>query len=126
MIAVDTSALMAVLLNEPQGAPCFEVLLAEPELRMSAATLAEALIVAGRNRIAEEMTRMIDALNVEIVPVTAASARRAADAYNRWGKGVHPAGLNYGDCFSYEAAKSLGCKLLFIGDDFTRTDVEPA
>ena len=51
------------------------------------------------------------------------SARRISEAYARWGKGVHPAGLNYGDCFAYEVASERGCPLLFVGDDFSRTDL---
>jgi ribonuclease VapC len=70
------------------------------------------------------MKRLIDGMDFDIVPLTPAAARRAAEAYERWGKGVHPARLNYGDCFSYEIAKSLGCGLLFVGNDFDKTDVE--
>lgn len=55
---------------------------------------------------------------------TPATARRIAEAYRRWGRGVHPAGLNLGDCFAYEVAKEHGCRLLYIGDGFSKTDVE--
>jgi ribonuclease VapC len=55
-----------------------------------------------------------------------AAARRIAQAYARWGKGAHPAALNFGDCFSYEVAKEHGCRLLFVSDDFSRTDIESA
>ena len=65
-------------------------------------------------------------LGFEIVPVTEASARSAAAAYDRWGKGIHPAALNFGDCFSYALAKSRGEALLFKGQDFSRTDVKSA
>jgi ribonuclease VapC len=58
--------------------------------------------------------------------MTAASARRIAEAYARWGKGVHPAGLNFGDCFACELAKEHSCPLLFVGDDFAKTDVKRA
>jgi ribonuclease VapC len=61
---------------------------------------------------------------MEIAPVTAASAKRVADAYSTWGKGVHPASLNFGDCFAYALAKDRNCRLLFVGEDFARTDVE--
>lgn len=123
MIAVDTSALMAILLDEAQADACAAVLEAEGEVLVSAATVAEALIVAGRRNLGEEMTRLIEGLGLEIVSVTAASARRVAQAYGRWGKGVHPAGLNLGDCFAYEVASEHGCRLLFVGGDFARTDI---
>lgn len=64
------------------------------------------------------MTRLIDGLGFEIV------ARRIAQTYKRWGKGFNPAGLNFGDCFAYEVAKEHGCRLLFVGEDFSKTDVE--
>lgn len=67
--------------------------------------------------------RLLDGLGFEIVPVTPAAARRVARAYASWGKGVHPAALNFGDCFAYEVAKAQGCRLLYVGEDFRRTDV---
>ena len=124
MIAVDTSALMAVLLGEPQADYCSAVLEAEPEVLISAGTVAEALIVAERRNVAEEMARLITGLGFEVVPVSRASAERAAGAYNRWGKGVHPAGLNFGDCFAYEVTEVHSCRLLHVGDDFSKTDLQ--
>jgi ribonuclease VapC len=88
--------------------------------------VAEALIVAARRNVAEEVSRLIDGLGLEIVSVTPASARRIAAAYGRWGRGAHPAGLNFGDCFSYEVAKEHSCRLLYVGNDFSRTDLESA
>ena len=126
MIAVDASALMAIVLDEPAADACADALARATALVISAATVAEALIVAaGRNRT-EEMTRLIDNLGVEVVTVTDAFARNVADAYRRWGKGVHPARLNFGDCFAYEVAKQHACPLLFVGDDFAKTDVQSA
>ena len=61
--------------------------------------------------------------NAEIVSVTPASARRIAEAYEAWGKGVHPAALNFGDCFAYALAKEQGCPLLYVGGDFAKTDI---
>ena len=124
MIAVDTSALMAIILDEPQAASCIAALEAEAEILVSAGTVAEALIVSGRRNVGGEMTSLIDGLGFEIVPITPAAARRIAEAYGRWGRGVHPAGLNLGDCFAYEVAKEHGCRLLYIGEDFSQTDVE--
>jgi ribonuclease VapC len=60
---------------------------------------------------------------LDIVSVTPASARRIAVAYGQWGRGAHPAGLNFGDCFSYELAKEHPCPLLYVGDDFSKTDL---
>jgi ribonuclease VapC len=126
MIAVDTSALMAIVLGEAQADACVAALEAEDRLLISAGTVAEALIVAGRRNVGQEMERLIDGLGFEVVTVTAASARRVAEAYASWGKGLHPAALNFGDCFAYEAAKIHGCRLLYVGQDFTRTDVQSA
>lgn len=126
MIVVDTSALMAILLDEPEAAACSAGLEAEAEVLVSAVTVAEALIVASRRNLGEEMERLITGLGLVVVDVTAASARRVARAYDRWGKGVHPAGLNLGDCFAYEVASEHRCQLLFVGGDFTRTDIVSA
>jgi ribonuclease VapC len=126
MIAVDTSALMAIVLNDPEADACAAVLEYEDHLLISAGTVAELLIVAGRRHVGEEIDRLIEGLGFEIVSVTPASARRIAKAYETWGKGVHPAALNFGDCFAYEVAKEHGCRLLYVGEDFARTDVEGA
>ncbi len=120
------SALMAVILGEPESDACIAVLEKASDIVLSAGTVAEALIVADRRGVAIEMERLIGDLGFEIAPVTAATARRVADAYARWGKGVHPAGLNFGDCFSYAEARARSCPLLFVGEDFARTDIEDA
>lgn len=124
MIAIDTSALMAIVLGEIEADGCMAVLETETEVVISAGTVAEALIVAARRNVAREMTELIDGLGFDVVAVTPASARRIADAYGRWGKGVHVAGLNFGDCFSYEVAKTHACRLLFVGKDFSKTDLD--
>jgi ribonuclease VapC len=124
MIAVDTSALMAIVLNDPEADACIAAIESEDDLLISAGTVAEVLIVSARRNVGEELARLIDGLGFEIVTVTAASARRIAQAYARWGKGANSAALNFGDCFAYEVAKEHGCRLLYIGDDFSRTDVE--
>jgi ribonuclease VapC len=126
MIAVDTSALMAVLLEEKRGAACRKALESTDQLLMSATTLAEALVVAGGRGVQAKMRRLIDELPFEIETVTAASAVRVADAYTQWGRGLHPAGLNFGDCFAYALAKERSCPLLFVGDDFSKTDLRSA
>ena len=122
-MAVDTSALMAIVLNEASADSCVSALEADGNLLISAGTVAEALIVAARRNVGEEMERLIDGLGFEIVSVTPASARRIAQAYKSWGKGVHPAALNFGDCFAYEVAREHRCPLLYVGEGFARTDV---
>ena len=124
MIAVDTSALMAIVLGEAEADACIKVLEVETEVLVSAGTVAEALIVAAQRNVGEQMTSLIDGLGFEIVTVTPVSARRIAQAYERWGKGLNPAGLNFGDCFAYEVAKEHSRPLLFVGQDFSKTDVE--
>lgn len=123
MIAVDTSALMAIVLNEPEADVLAAVLEAEERLLISAGTMAEALIVGERRNVGEEVAQLIDGLGFEIINVTPASAQRIANAYATWGKGVHPASLNFGDCFAYELAKEYECPLLYVGEDFSQTDV---
>ncbi len=126
MIVIDTSALMAVLFDEPEAARCIKAMAEESSLAISAGTLAEAMVVAGRHGARAALDRLIARLRPEVVPVTVADARLVGDAYDRWGKGVHPAGLNFGDCFAYVLAKHRSSLLLFVGGDFARTDVGPA
>ena len=126
MIAVDTSALMAILLDEPEAAACAEAFATNDRIVISAATVAEALIVAGRRGLGAEMNALLEGLDLEIAGVSLAMARRVADACARWGKGVHPAGPNFGDCFAYKAARIRNYPLLYVGTDFARTDVASA
>lgn len=123
---VDTSALMAIVLNKPKANACTAILATVDRVLISAGTLAEVSIIAARRHAREELARLIGGLGPEIVSVTDASARRVAIAYGKWGKGVHPASLNLGDCFAYELANTEGCALLFVGDDFFRTDINAA
>lgn len=123
MIAVDTSALIAIVLREPEESVCVAALEADTHLLISAGTLLEALIVARRRNIGPEMQRLVDAYEFNVVAVTEAAARRAAAAYDLWGRGVHPAALNFGDCFAYAMAKEHACPLLFVGEDFSKTDI---
>lgn len=125
-VVLDTSALMAVLLGEPAGVTCAAVLGSEVRLQISAGTLAEALIVAGNRGIGQEMAALVAEGGVEVVPVIAATAARVAEAYATWGKGNHPAGLNFGDCFAYVLAQETGSPLLYVGQDFVRTNVASA
>jgi ribonuclease VapC len=123
MMAVDTSALMAIALNEKEADACISALEAEDNILISAGTVAEALIVAARRNVGDEVASLIDGLGFDIVAVTPASARRIALAYAQWGKGMNPAALNFGDCFAYAVAKENSCGLLYVGDDFSKTDI---
>jgi ribonuclease VapC len=123
MIAVDTSALLAVALDEPRASKCAAALQAD-DLIVSAMTLAEALVVASRRGVGDQLRLLFDGLDFTVVSVSQATSERIARIYERWGKGVHPAALNLGDCFAYDVAKQHGCKLLYVGDDFASTDIE--
>lgn len=125
-MVVDSSALMAIVQGEPAGRDC-ENALAEAAIRViSAGTLAETLLVADRRGCGPAMRGLITGLGLQVVPVDAEEAFRVADAHARWGRGVHPAGLNFGDCFAYALARHRGLPLLYVGDDFGRADVRSA
>jgi ribonuclease VapC len=124
VIAIDSSAIIAIILDEPEADACIAALETEDSVLISAGTVAETLIVGARRGVGEEVARLIDGLALQIVPVTPAAARQIAQAYAEWGKGVHPALLNFGDCFAYAVAKEHGCRLLYVGDDFAKTDLE--
>lgn len=126
MIAVDTSALLAIVAKEPMAVKCAAALAQQDEVTISAGTLTEALIVAQRRNLTEEVMLLLDSIGAEIAAVDADSAHRAAAAHLKWGKGVHPAGLNFGDCFAYELAMDRDCPLLYVGNDFGKTDVKSA
>jgi ribonuclease VapC len=126
VIVVDTSALTAILLQEPQAAACKAAIVAESPVLISAGTFVEALIVAGHRNLGVEMTALIDGLDFEIESVTSASARSVSRAYETWGKGLHPAALNFGDCFAYALAQERACPLLYVGGDFKKTDIVAA
>ena len=125
MIVVDTSAIIGVLFDEPGRAEMERKLMGSPCV-MSAATRVELGIVvearagAGGAQLLDEL---LARLEVQIVPVDAALAHEAIVCWRRFGGGRHPAGLNYGDTFSYALARRMGVPLLFVGDDFQQTDV---
>ena len=126
---IDSSAVVAILLHE-SDADCLATKLTEaPRPRMSAATLLELTIVMenkGGPRAGYELDDFITQTEVEIVPVTLDQAETARVAWRRFGKGNHPAHLNFGDCFSYALSKTTGEPLLFKGNDFAQTDIKPA
>jgi ribonuclease VapC len=126
VIAVDTSALMAIVRGEPEADLCQTVLMQQETLLIAAPTITEALIVARGRGVESEMRELLDELAPTIVPLTGQRAREAAHAHERWGKGNHPAALNFGDCFAYALATEHACPLLFVGHDFAQTDIVAA
>lgn len=127
---IDTSALIAILRDEPDARRFAEAIEAARERRISAATYVEvgAVIDSARDPVASRrVDELLAAAMVVIEPVTEEQARIAREAYRDFGKGSgHGAGLNFGDCFAYALTRATGESLLFKGDDFTRTDVSPA
>jgi ribonuclease VapC len=129
-MVVDTSALIAIAWGEPERERFQNGLEREPVRLISAASVVEASIVvmcrAGRSAAApaiDNLNQLIDQLGLEIEPVTPQQMRLAQLAYQTYGKGLHAAGLNFGDCFAYALAKATGRPLLFKGSDFAKTDL---
>lgn len=124
---VDTSALVAILRQEEDGAEFADILARTGPLFMSAASYLELCIVIDGDRnptVSDAVDALIGAAGIDITPVTAEQARLAREAYRRYGRGSgHAAKLNFGDCFAYALAKDRDMPLLFKGDDFSRTDV---
>ena len=125
-MVIDTSALIALLGMEPEAALFAAAIEDDPTRLVSAATVVEAGLVV-ESRYGEAGGRELDLLiaraGMSVEPVTAQQADVAREAWRRFGKGRHPAGLNFGDCFSYALARVSGEPLLFKGEDFRQTDV---
>lgn len=122
---IDSSALLAVLLNEPERQDFVAAMLDAP-CRMSAAALAEAGIVADQRSpaLGRALDQLIAELDIEIVPLSGKQALMARRAYRRYGRGSRsPARLNFGDCLTYALAADTGEELLFKGEDFIHTDL---
>lgn len=129
MMVVDSSAIIAILFAEPASERLEHRILDSTRCALSAASLVETGIVAlarHGDAVEREVPLLLRRLGVEIVPVTAAHAEEALDAFRRFGKGRHPAALNFGDCFSYALARALDEPLLFLGHDFSQTDIAVA
>ncbi|MGD9616587.1 MAG: type II toxin-antitoxin system VapC family toxin [Alphaproteobacteria bacterium] len=128
-MVIDTSAILAILFNEPERQRFAELLEAAEVRLVSAVTRVEAaFVVEGRQREAERerLDRFFRMTDPEIVPVTPEQAEIAIEAFRRFGRGRHPAALNIGDCFAYALARATGETLLYKGGDFARTDIESA
>jgi ribonuclease VapC len=125
-MVIDTSAIVAIALNEPDAAE-LELRIADDPVRLiSAATVLETTIVL-ETRLGDAGGREFDLwllkVGAEVIPVDAEQIDAARRAWRRYGKGRHPAGLNYGDCFSYALALTRGEPLVFKGEDFAKTDI---
>jgi ribonuclease VapC len=125
-VVIDTSAILAILEAEPDAAAFAEAIEMDPVRLVSAATVLEAsIVVLARHGDAgaRELDLFLLRAQADVVPVTAEHAALGRDAWVRYGKSRHPAGLNFGDCFAYALARASGEPLLFKGQDFRRTDV---
>jgi ribonuclease VapC len=128
-MVLDTSALLSVLLDEPSAPRILEAIVDAADLHMSAANWLElAMIVEEKGgRLASlRLDEFLRAAAIEITPVSVEQAAAARTAWRYFGRHKHSARLDFGDCFAYALAKSTGDKLLFTGEDFARTDIEPA
>lgn len=128
-VVLDTSALIAFLEAEPEADRVGGVLARSASLCISTATVVEAGMVTEARRgesAGRELDLLLHRLGVRQIPVTEEHAELARSAYRRFGKGRHPAGLNFGDCFAYALATALGAPLLYVGGDFALTDVVAA
>lgn len=125
-MVIDTSALLAVLLDEPEAPAFARAIAAEPRRLLSAFSALETSIVIeakkGENA-GREFDLLVHKAKLDIVIIDAAQVEIARSAWRKFGKGRHPAGLNIGDCCSYALSRFTGEPLLFKGDDFTKTDV---
>jgi ribonuclease VapC len=123
---LDTSAFLAIFFDEPEGVAFRSLVARAAGARMSAASYVEACLKVDRlddPDLSAEVDTLIAALGIVIEPVSVQQAVLARGAYRRFGKGRHPAGLNFGDCLSYALAAEVREPLLFKGDDFARTDL---
>ncbi len=125
-MVIDTSALIALLIAEPNAERLRAALESDPVRRVSAATVVEASLVLLR-RFGDagdaSLDRLLRGLNADVIAVDLEQTSVARDAALRYRRGHHPAALNFGDCFSYALASVMGESLLFVGNDFTQTDI---
>ena len=127
-MVIDTSALVAILQDEPERREWVEAIEATDSRVMSTATFVEISIIVESRHGAEgvrDLDLFLTRAGIELVPVDTEQAHAARRAFSQFGKGRHRAGLNYGDCFAYALAMARGERLLFKGDDFQHTDVQP-
>jgi ribonuclease VapC len=126
VIVIDTSAIIAVLYREPEFDQFQRLIIDAESCFVSAVSYLEAsmvLIGRGTPKATKELDAFLERVAIEFVPFDYELAKRARDAFIRFGRGRHPARLNFGDCVSYALAQARGLPLLFKGDDFAQTDV---
>ena len=126
-MVIDTSAVIAILTRQPAADRLVSAVEADRTRLVSAATVVEAsLVLLGRYGEAgdPQLDRLLRGIGAEVVPVGEDQVALARDAALRFGRGRHPAALNFGDCFSYALSVARGEPLLFVGDDFSKTDAE--
>jgi ribonuclease VapC len=129
LMVIDTSAVVAILFDEPDQRRYGEAIEAATVRLVSAVTRVElAFVIEGRKREAgrDRLERFLQLTGAEILAVTSQQAEIAVDAFRRFGRGRHRARLNIGDCFAYALAIATDDTLLFKGDDFIHTDIRPA
>jgi ribonuclease VapC len=128
-MVIDTSAIVAILADEPERTRFVQMIAADEVRLLSAVSRVECTcVIEGRKRAAgrANLELFLREAAIEIAPVSADQAGIACEAFRRFGRGRHPAGLNIGDIFAYALAKATGEPLLFKGDDFARTDIASA
>lgn len=128
-MTVDSSALIAVLFSEPGYLDLVDTMLQADAVRVGAPTLVETgMVLAGRRGTpsGRELDDLVRELGITVVPFGEAEWQAALQAYARFGRGRHKAALNFGDCLAYATAAVAGDTLLFVGDDFPRTDIPAA
>ena len=126
-MVIDTSAVIACLLDEPERASLVDAMAADPVKLISVMGVVEAsLVMIGRKRAdgLSDLEAFLTDAEIERVPVDVRQAEAAVEAFRRFGRGRHQARLNIGDCFTYALAKTTGEPLLFKGEDFARTDIQ--
>lgn len=126
MITVDTSALVAIVLGEPDAEPYLTAMRNEKVILSAVSQVEAAIVVEARQGLdaARDLQLLLDAAVEEVTAVDVAHAQAATAAWRRFGRGRHPAALNFGDCFALATARLAGTPLLFKGDGFSRTDIE--
>ena len=120
---LDTSAIISYLLGETQKDQIAKQIYSAEKIFISAGTLSELFIVAQTKGVFKLSRNFVEELQLQVVPVTRTTAEQIEKIYMKWGKGFNHACLNFGDCFAYALAKSKGLPLLFIGNDFKKTDI---
>jgi ribonuclease VapC len=128
-VIIDSSAMLAIAMREPDGRRYLRAVLDAEARRMSVSNWLETTMVIDRrgNALAANwLDEFIMNADIELIPVSLSQASIARRAWHVFGRGMHPAGLNYGDCFAYALAKEIREPLLFKGTDFAQTDIEPA